>query len=276
MRLPIRAAVVFLALLVCSSNALFASIRIGPTAVYLSDRNKSGVISISSVATSPVDVRLDLYYGYITSDSTGSPQIFVDEKDLDNPKSCVRWISINPKRFTLLPGETRTVRFIARPPDGLADGEYWSRLVVTSEERRDLGNGGDKVISAVQQMNVRTIIPISYRRGESYADIKLLNVKIDRKPDVVHLDVDMMPVGNAAYTGNMTIVVRDAQKREIYSKKFEIAVFSTFRRRVSIPASTMSAGTYTAVISYDTDRPDMGENILHVLPKTYTVEFVLR
>ncbi len=252
-------------------------IRVGPTAVYLSDRNRSGVISIASVAPVPIDVRLDLFYGYITSDTLGSPMIFIDEHDTGNPKSCAPWITINPKRFTLLPGESRAIRFIARPPDGLQDGEYWSRLVIGVEARKDLDDGeGKKSISASQQMNPKTVIPISYRKGECFADIKLTNVFVRPDSAEIHVDVEMMPMGNAAYIGNMSVVIRDQAKKELLSKKIEIAVFSTFRRRFSIPLPRMPKGRYATVITYDTDRPDMGANALHVLPKTYTVEFQLR
>ncbi len=271
-RLPIIS-VVFL--LSAASPPLMASIRVGPTAVYLSDKNRSGSITISSASSKSVDVRLDLYYGFIRSDPDGKIEVFIDENDVHNAKSCAAWVQINPKRFTLLPGETRTVRFIARPPNGLSNGEYWSRLAITSEEVDTRDAGGDDVISASQKYNVRTIIPISYRKGEAFADVKLMNTVITRDAGIVLFNVDLQPLGNSAYLGNLTLSIRDSGGKEVFSIKVELAVFTMLRRRFDIPGSDMPPGLYKATIKFDTERPDLGADALLVLPKTYTVEFKL-
>lgn len=251
------------------------NIRVAPTAVYLSDKSRSGEITISSTSKSPVDVRLDLYFGYVMTDTLGKPQVFFDESDASNRKSCASWISINPKRFTLLPGETRTVRFIARPPSGLEDGEYWSRLSILAETGKELADGGSSKLDASQQINVRTFVPISYRKGECFADIKLTNVVISRTAELVSFDALMAPLGNSAYIGNMSVTVRNASKKTLFSTRHELAVFIESKRRYGLPAKDMPPGKYTAIIVFDTDRPDLGEHALQVLPKTFTVEFQL-
>jgi hypothetical protein len=264
-----------LSLLALTTVTLSASIRVGPMAVYLSDKHRSGAVTISSVSPHTIDVRLDLYYGFIRSDERGNVEIFIDETDANNPRSCAAWIEMDPRRLTLLPGESRTVRFIARPPEGLGEGEYWSRLAVTSEERCESAATANDAVTTRQKMNLRTIIPISYRKGEVFADIKLMNTVIGRQEGTVHFNVDMQPMGNAAYLGNMKLLIHDVKGKEVFSTAVELAVFTMFRRRFDIPSSRMPAGRYKATIVFDTERPDLGADVLPVLPKTYTVEFIL-
>lgn len=250
-----------------------ADIRIAPTAFYLDDANPSAVVTITSVSKYPVNVRMDLYYGYPHSDSLGNIQIYLDEEGVQHENSCVPFIRLHPGRFMLLPGQTRSIRFIVRIPGTMPDREYWARLVVTSEKRHgeaSIGEGSE-TIAAGQSFGMRTILPVIYRKGDVATDITLLNVKGVRYSDHVRLFVDMQPIGNGAYVGNLLLDLIDANGTIRYSGRQEIAVFDMHRRRIDIPAARMPSGQYKVRIRFNTDREDMGNKVIPVLPREYLV-----
>ncbi len=256
---------------------LSADIRVAPTAIYLSSSNPSSVVTVTCVSKYPVNVRMDLYYGYPHSDSLGNVSIYLDESEAVHDASCVPYIRLHPNRFMLLPGQSRAIRFIVKVPANMPDREYWSRLVITSEKRTediDAGTAEEK-ITAAQSFSIRTIVPIIYRKGDVAADIKLLNFSALRLKRLVQMFVDMQPRGNAAYVGNLLIDVMDSKGKVRYSSRQELAVFDMHRRRFDIPGETLPPGRYKARIRFNTDREDMGNLVIPVLPKEYTVEFIM-
>ncbi|MFA6232760.1 MAG: hypothetical protein WC824_01060 [Bacteroidota bacterium] len=266
-----------LAFFMLMTASLQADIRVSPTVIYLSSNNNSSVVTVTSVAKYPINVRMELYYGFPHSDSLGNVSIYLDETGAVHAESCVPYIRLHPNRFMLLPGQSRAIRFIINLPAGMPDREYWSRLVITSEKRQndiDAGEEEEK-ISASQSFAIRTIIPIIYRKGDVAADVKLLNMSALRLKDQVQLFVDMQPLGNAAYVGNLLLDILDGKGRVYYSSRQELAVYDMHRRRFDIPGASLPPGRYKARIRFNTDREDMGKLALPVLPKEYTVEFIM-
>lgn len=265
-------AIVFL-----STISLHADIRVSPTEIYLDSRKSSSVVTVTSDAKYPVNVRMELVFGYPHSDSLGTVSIYLDETGAQHDESCVPFIRLHPNRFMLLPGQSRAIRFIVNLPSTMPEREYWSRLVITSEKRmEDIDSDSPEAkINASQTFSIRTIIPIIYRKGDVAADIKLLNFSAVRLKDKVQLFVDMQPMGNAAYVGNLILDIQDTKGKLIYSGKHEIAVYDMYRRRFDIPGTTLAPGRYKARIRFNTDRADIREFVLPVLPKEFTVEFIM-
>jgi hypothetical protein len=107
------------------------------------------------------------------------------------------------------------------------------------------------------------------------ADIKLLNLSALRLKEQVQLFVDMQPLGNAAYVGNLLLDILDAKGKLCYSGHQELAVYDMHRRRFDIPGASLPPGRYKARIRFNTDREDMGKFAIPVLPKEFNVEFIM-
>ena len=82
--------------------------------------------------------------------------------------SAAGWIEAFPRRMTIPPLQRQTIRLLARPPQGLADGEYWSRLIISAKGGSVPVTGIDSTsnINVGLTLEVRTIIPLIYRKGK--------------------------------------------------------------------------------------------------------------
>ena len=66
----------------------------------------------------------------------------------------------------------------AAGPAGLADGEYWSRLIITAKGGSLPVAGADptQAIQVGLSLEVRTIIPLQYRKGNLKTGVRLANL----------------------------------------------------------------------------------------------------
>ena len=87
---------------------------IAPTKIDLGNRFRSGVVTIKNQASKPTTYRLKMV-GPLDSDPGGDAST---------------WVRFSPRRVTLNPGETQTVRIFARRPSDLKKGKYTARLMV--------------------------------------------------------------------------------------------------------------------------------------------------
>src|SRR5260370_31289531 len=105
-------------------------------AVFIDHRLRSGSVLVYTPGAEPVEVTISTIFGYPVTDSTGAITLrTVDAPDSTLP-SALAWIQAFPRRLTVAPRERQTVRLLARPPAGLADGEYWLRMVIAAQAGR--------------------------------------------------------------------------------------------------------------------------------------------
>jgi hypothetical protein len=232
-------------------------VQFSPASLYFSDSRQSMQITLTSASAQPMELNLSVVYGYGSGTDTGKDE----EGSARYAKSCASWVSCQPSSLRLEGGTSATVDIAAVPPPGLKDGEYWGRVVVRSGE-------GASATELAQ-------IPLAYRKGDTYADVKLAGTKVMREGDTVQLIFDFQQLGNSAYHGNLALVVRNAKGKELHKEKMQISVYETSSKRFDIPGKSMPPGVYKATLNFDAERPDLGDAALLVLPKNYTVEFRL-
>ena len=142
-------------------------VMVAPHAVFIDHRLRSGSVLLYNPGTEPVEVTISTIFGYPVTDSTGAITLrTVDAPDSTLP-SALAWIQAFPRRLTVAPRERQTVRLLARPPAGLADGEYWLRMVIAAQGGR-VPISGVTDTTAIQiglRLEVRTIIGVNYRKG---------------------------------------------------------------------------------------------------------------
>ena len=142
-------------------------VMVAPHAVYIDHRVRSGSVLLYNPGTEPVEVSISTFFGYPTTDSAGAIVLrTVDTPDSTLP-SAAAWIQAFPRRLTVAPLERQTVRLLARPPAGLADGEYWLRLVIAAKAGQVPVTGVSDTtgIQVGLTLEVRTVIGVAYRKG---------------------------------------------------------------------------------------------------------------
>lgn len=251
------------------------AIVVAPTAVYISDGDPAAALTLYNPSNVPEEVTVETLFGYPTTDEEGRLYLHVDSAG-DDPRSAAAWIQALPRRLVVPPGERRVVRLLARPPAGTPDGEYWTRLVLTSRGQRIPVAGADSAgVSVGLNMQVRTIISVTYRQGDVATSVAVNEVSADVRGDSLVVRPALSRVGEGAYIGSMRVAVVAEGGGEVFSWNEQVAVYREYQRRYAYDVSGLPGGTYKLVLRLTTDRDDIpAADRLTSEPVEVDVEFV--
>jgi hypothetical protein len=273
--IPFRPSLLF-ALLAAASPLAAQGVLVAPHAIIIDHRTRSGSISLYNPADVPAEITLSTFFGYPVTDSTGQFELQrVDAPDSTLP-SAAAWIEAFPKRMLLAPKERQTVRLLARPPAGLADGEYWARLVVAAK-------GGTVPVGGVADSSgvtvglsheVRTNLPLQYRKGRVATGVKLTRIAAEVEGDSLAVRTHLQRTGNAAFLGTLRAVVLDPAGRKVASLSTPLAVYFDMEPRLTapLPAAGLAPGMYQVQVEAVAEREDIApELLLGAPPERYSL-----
>ena len=179
-------------------------------------------------------------------------------------KSAKTFVIFTPRRVTLQPNESQTIRLRALRPANLASGEYRTHLTVTAIPPEDVGlTADDAVKPAAGQLAVRVVpvfsisIPLIVRQGaaEVHAALEALRYALERTPNgqqkVAFVSLELARLGASSVYGNIEVRRGD----EVIGVVQGLAVYPEIARRaVQIPLSTIPpSGTELSVVLVDDD-----------------------
>jgi len=244
--------------LVLGTAGRAAAVTVSPEALYIDQRTRSATLTVHNPAAQTVDIQVAFSFGYPQSDDEGNVFLMLSDTAAAGEPSAVPWLRAFPRRLTLAPGQTQTVRVVVQPPAGTADGEYWGRVIVKSrgttpavEERR-----GDMRV----QLNVETAVVagVTYRKGEVKTGVAVRRAVAVRRDGEVRFTIDMERQGNAAYLGRVRAQLIGPTGRLVGQAQEEVAVFRKLRRSLVIRIPTGESATgYRVQYTLDTQRPDL-------------------
>ena len=236
-----------------------------PHHAFLDDRTRSGVIYLHNPGAEAEEVSISFVFGYPVSDSAGDVSVLLlDEPGEDEP-SAADWIRAYPRRAMIGPGQTRAVRLLAQPPADLADGEYWTRALVTSRAAAAPASASDTAgVRVGLTPEVRTVVPITYRKGAVNTGVTLGSIDCTPAGDSLVTRVALRRLGNAAFLGMLHVSLIDSTGSEVAAAQRHIAVYRDLLKRVSLPVEGLPRGGYVLQIGVDTQRSDLDPDV--VLP----------
>ncbi len=216
---------------------LFGGVLVAPTVVFLSDAARTSRITIQNIGDKPEEVTVYFSFGIPVNDSLGDVSVRLQDSAVTDPNACLDWVKAFPRRLILPPNASQVIRFVANPPRELADGEYWARVVIKSQEADPNvpKAGGEGQISTRLNMVMQTAIMLKYRRGEVFCSLEVGPTQARIVDGQVEVVVDTKNVGNASYVGMLNCHVVDAQGKEVAARGVQLAVYRELRRRVLIP-----------------------------------------
>lgn len=176
-------------------------------------------------------------------------------------RSLAAMLTISESAVTLPPGASRTVVVRATLPPGTSDGEYVARIVIADAS-------GDGAADALPERGV----PVRLRKGDVVADIKLGGFGAVRDGDEVRFSIDLTPLGNAGYRGNLHMDITTASGKSVKKLHRLVDVYEPERLVIPLKGGDIPPGRYKVRLNFDSDRPDLGAEAIPVLPKKYTVE----
>ena len=234
-------------------------VMVAPHAVYIDHRTRSGSVLLYNPGTEPVEVAISTLFGYPTTDSLGA--IKLDTLVADSSVSALRWIQAFPRRLTVMPRERQTVRLLARPPAGLADGEYWLRLVIAAQAGRVpiTGVADTTAIQIGLTLEVRTIIGVNYRKGPVNTGLTMSNVRGEIVHDSLITRSRLERRGNAAFVGMVRAALVDSTGATRASFNSPVGVYKVMEPRIGtpIPAPGLPRGRYWLRYEVVAEREDL-------------------
>lgn len=230
---------------------------VSPMAVYLSDRERTGTITLFNPGTLPEEIEIGFAFGYPTSDAEGNVLLdLVEQPDAGEPNA-VPWLRAFPRRLVLGPGERQVVRLMIQPPAGLSDGEYWARALIH-------GRGGQppieqRVDDVGVQVAVETVVvaAVNYRHGQVETGLRVVGAEAVSGDGSVVATINLARTGNAAFLGRLLVELVDAEGRVVMASEDVLAVYREMRRRVELPVPADHVGPFQVRFTMDTRRDDL-------------------
>jgi len=277
MTLPTRWLIATLALLPSALRA--QGVIVAPHAVYMDHATRSGSITLFNPGDQPVEVEVSFGFGYPVTDSAGGVTLDLLDAAPAGQPGATSWLQAFPRRATVPPHERQTVRVLATPPAGLADGEYWARLIVGAK-------GGQVPVAGVTDtaavkvglsLEVRTVLAVVYRKGALTTGLAMDRVSASYAGDTVAVRIPMTRTGTAAYLGTVRTSVIDARGQSKGEDELPVAVYYGLDPRLPVAVGTLPPGTYKVRVSVSTERTDLPPKVpLPAPPVRDSVEFTVR
>lgn len=216
---------------------LLASVLVAPTVVILSDKNRTGRMILQNPTDQPKEVEVRFSFGLPESDSLGNVTVRLDDSTVTDPHSAMGWVRAFPRKIVLPAGASQTVRFIANPPKDIDDGEYWSRIVIRSQEASQAIPEATEEgrITTNLNMIMQTAISLKYRKGDLVSALELTDASAKQVDSQVVVMLDLVNKGNVSYLGVLNCRLLDADKKEISSNRLDLAVYYDMKRRIELP-----------------------------------------
>jgi P pilus assembly chaperone PapD len=261
---------VLLPVLLLAPSVLRAQgVLVAPHAVIMDHRTRSGSITLYNPGDEPAEVTLSAFFGFPVTDSTGTFELrTIDQPTPDYP-SAAGWIDAFPRRVLLAPKQRQMVRLLARPPAGLADGEYWARLVISAK-------GGTVPVQGVADssgvtvslgLEVRTIIPVQYRKGRVATGVRTSALSAEVTGDSLAVRLRLDRTGNAAFLGTLRGALVDSAGKVVASVTSPLAVYYDMEPRLMAPLPTpLGRGRYRLKVDVAAQREDLAPELVLATP----------
>lgn len=264
-----------LALILTSAAELLAGVLVAPTVVFLSDKSRTGRLTIQNPTNEPKDVTISFSFGLPMSDSLGDVYLTLQDSNVTDPRSALGWVKAFPRKVVLPPNGSQVVRVVASPPDGLSDGEYWARIVVAAQEGEATIPASDQngAISTKLNMVTQTAIVLKYRTGALVSDLALMGASAQTTTSQVWATVDLVNRGNVSYVGVLKCRLLGGDNSEISSNQVDLAVYRNLKRRIAMPVAEKKTPRQVEVTISNEGRTDIapediipGNKISYVIP----------
>ncbi|HJS47817.1 MAG TPA: hypothetical protein VJ773_07520 [Gemmatimonadales bacterium] len=252
--------------------ALAQGIIVAPHLVHIDHRLRSGQLILLNPGTRPVEVEVSTVFGYPGTDSTGRVVLVTEPEPGPDRPSAAGWIQAYPRRTTVPPGERQVVRLLARPPAGLPDGEYWTRLVVAAREAPPPPAPADSAPEGVTiglSLEVRTILALIYRKGAVTGGVSVRALPAEVRGDSLAFGVALERAGTAAWLGMLRTELRDSAGALRARDSSQLAVYYPMTPRYRLPVAGLPPGRYRVRLTLDVERDDVPPEVRLPLPPVH-------
>jgi hypothetical protein len=263
----LRTAVLLAALVLPATSTSAQGVLVAPHAIVMDHSTRSGSLSLYNPGDAPAEVTLSTFFGYPVTDSAGDFELKAVERPDPAMPSAAGWVEAFPKRMLLGPKERQTVRLLARPPARLPDGEYWARLVVAAKGGTVPVTGVDDSTGITVGLNleVRTVLPIQYRKGAVATSVRLSRLAAAVEGDSLAVRMRLERMGTAAFIGTVRGALADSAGRTVTTFSSPVAVYYDMEPRLgaALPGgSALPPGRYRLRVEVAAEREDLAPEVM--------------
>ena len=249
--------------------AVALAVSVSPMSIFMDHRTRTATVTLYNPNPLPEEIDIGFAWGYPQSDSTGNVTVPLSDTAPAGEPAATGWLRAFPRKLVLQPGQQQVVRILAQPPTDLPDGEYWSRVLITTV-------GGRPPVEQEVQPDVKVAITmktimvasLNYRKGKPTSGVKVTQAAAVTTAAGVQLTLDAERTGDAAYLGRVRVQLQDRDGRTISEEEDVISVYRSLRRRFVLPVAN-GASLDGARVRYifDNERPELGQtNIISSAP----------
>jgi hypothetical protein len=246
---------------------IYSQVSVSPLLLHLSDKKKTGHITVYNTSTDTLECLLSNNFGYPTADDSGNVYIKMCDTIPANEPSAKEWIKLYPKNFFLSPNASQVIRVLAKPPDKISVGEYWSRPSIETKKKLSSPTNDLKSneLRASFGSELKMFLSVNYRSGKVGVNIDPTILNCFSDGNNLNLLLLLEPMGNAAFLGK--IETRLIEKNEVFYKDdVDIAVYHNLKRRITIPLEKINRKSFQIEVEINTNRYDDGADILKIDP----------
>jgi P pilus assembly chaperone PapD len=246
---------------------------VSPQAVLLTSQSRVGTLHVLNPYATPIEVVVDLRYGYVMTDSAGRAIVALPEDSVAAPNSAVPLLRVSPMRFMLAPGDVQLVRVAAFPPPTLAEGEYWARIGIRAVPPNGGSSAGSDGIAVGVGIQVKTVLPVFYRHARVHTGVQMSAITPVREADSLVVRPTFTRSGSAAALLAVETVVTDQAGAVITRASRQAAVYHTLSPRYALALTREQWARAASVrITATSARPDLPVGLpLPVLPVSQTI-----
>lgn len=238
-------------------------VLIAPTTVVIDARSRTTSLLLINPGTEPAEVEVSAFFAYTVTDSAGQLQLHTPEVPDSGVVSAAEWIRLFPRRMTIQPKAQQTVRLLVSPPADLPDGEYWARLAVLARGGKvPITSSADSGVQVGLSIEVRTLLPLLYRKGKVTTGVALSNLRADRVHDSVIVRGRLERRGNAAMIGTVSGTVADSAGRVRASFSQPISTYFSLEPRFLAAGDSLPPGRYVLRMEVTPERRDLAPESL--------------
>ncbi|HEX6693352.1 MAG TPA: hypothetical protein VF035_01490 [Longimicrobiales bacterium] len=241
--------------------AIALAVSVSPMSIFMDHRTRTATITLYNPNPLPEEIDIGFAWGYPQSDSAGNVTVPLSDTAPAGEPAATAWLRAFPRKLVLQPGQQQVVRILAQPPADLPDGEYWSRVLITTV-------GGRPPVEQEVQPDVKVAITmktimvasLNYRKGKLTSGVKVARADAASTPEGVQLTLDLERSGEAAYLGRIRVQLQDRNGKTIVEEEDVISVYRTLRRRFVLPVadrSTLDGARIRYIL--DNERPELGQ-----------------
>jgi P pilus assembly chaperone PapD len=254
-------------LLLCRSAPVQAQgAVVSPPVLVIDHRTRSGALELFNPGDRPTEVQVELVYGYPVTDAVGQFKLETPASVPAGMRAATSWLEVYPARLTIPAGGRQTVRFLARPPATLDDGEYVSRIIVTSKYAPRTDGRDSAVISTELAIEVKAVTTLLYRKGAVRTDVTIATPRIQQRGDTLDVRLAVTPSGTAAFLGTLRFELENASGTVVATHDQPVSIYVPVDPLVRMGISDVPSGQYRLRVTPRAERGDVPTGTLMPIP----------